>query len=141
MTGTKTEPAAMPLDGQDERLIRTVGLRGTLAGALTRVRTGDVGSLPVVVGLVIIFAIFQMLNPSFLSSGNLVDLATECAAVGTISIGVVLVLLVGQIDLSIGSMSGVASAIVGVGLTAYGWPMWMAVAASPHSTRRSRRSA
>lgn len=130
MTGIKAEPAERPLDGQDERLIRTVGLRGTLTGALTRIRTGDVGSLPVVVGLAIIFAIFQMLNPSFLSSGNLVDLATECAAVGTISIGVVLVLLVGQIDLSIGSMSGVASAIVGVGLTAYGWPMWMAVAAA-----------
>jgi ABC-type xylose transport system permease subunit len=123
-----TDLTAVPLDQQDERLVRPAGARAAVVGVLTRMRSGEVGSLPVIAGLVVIFAVFQTLNGFFLSSANLVDLATECAAVGTISLGIVLVLLVGQIDLSVGSMSGVASAILGVGLTQHGWPLWAAIA-------------
>jgi ABC-type xylose transport system permease subunit len=123
-----TDLTSVPLDQQDERLVRPAGARAAVAGVLTRMRSGEVGSLPVIAGLVVIFAVFQTLNGFFLSSANLVDLATECAAVGTISLGIVLVLLVGQIDLSVGSMSGVASAILGVGLTQHGWPLWAAIA-------------
>ena len=123
-----TQPAgAMPLDQQDERLIRTVGLRGTISSFAGRVRGGDVGSLPVVVGLVVIFAIFQALNSAFLSATNLVDLAADSVAVGVISVGIVLVLLVAQIDLSVGSMSGVASSILGIGLVVHGWSVWTAM--------------
>lgn len=122
------DAADRPIDLLDERLIRYTGPRGALASVLDRVRGGDLDTLPVVVGLVIIGAVFQTLNGSFLSSANLVQLVTECAAVGTISLGIVLVLLVGQIDLSVGSMSGVASAILGVGLTRLGWPMPAAIA-------------
>jgi D-xylose transport system permease protein len=125
---TQTQPAATtPIDQQDERVIHAIGVRGALRSSLSRVRAGDIGSLPVVVGLVIIFLIFQLLNSFFLSSGNLVDLVSQSAAVGTISIGVVLVLLVGQIDLSVGSMSGVASALLGVGLTQMGMSVWEAI--------------
>jgi len=108
------DAATAPIDLRDERLVR---------GLLARLRGGDTGQLPVVAGLLIICVIFQSLNGSFLSSANLVNLATECAAVGIISLGIVLVLLVGEIDLSVGSMSGLASAILGVGLTRYGWPL------------------
>jgi D-xylose transport system permease protein len=120
------EPA-LPTDLQDERLIRRTGLRGAAANLWLRIRTGDIGSLPVIVGLVIIWGVFQALNPFFLSSANLSNLAIECAAIGTIAIGVVLVLLVAQIDLSVGSMSGVASSILGVGLTKLGWSATTAV--------------
>ncbi|HSF26195.1 MAG TPA: sugar ABC transporter permease [Actinomycetes bacterium] len=129
MSGTSApavEPG-LPTDLQDERLIRRTGPRGAAAAMWMRIRTGDIGSLPVVLGLVIIWAVFQSLNPYFLSSANLVNLAIECAAVGTIAIGVVLVLLVAQIDLSVGSMSGVASSILGVGLAKLGWSTPMAV--------------
>jgi ABC-type xylose transport system permease subunit len=133
MNATKTNqtpagPATTPIDLHDERLIRPDQTHGTLRGFLARVRGGDLGSLPVVIGLVLIAVIFQSLNGFFLSSANLVQLATECAAVGTISLGIVLVLLLGQIDLSVGSMSGLASALLGVGLTQLGWSVWTALA-------------
>lgn len=124
MTDLKT---VSPLDLQDERLIQHHGLRGTLSSLMAQVRSGDLGSLPVAIGLVVIWGVFQTLNPYFLSSANLTNLIIECAAVGTMAIGVVLVLLVGQIDLSVGSMSGVASAILGVGLVHAGWSVWLAM--------------
>ena len=123
MSQASTHPALTPVDRQDERLRGgSPGPRALVADTVSRVRTGDLGSLPVVIGLGLIWIVFQWLNPFFLSSANLSNLAIESAAVGTISIGVVLVLLIGQIDLSVGSMSGVASAVLGVGLTRYDWP-------------------
>lgn len=127
MSRTGTTEAVIAIDRQDERLTRHVGISGTVAGFVSRVRAGDIGSLPIVVGLILIWGIIQGLNSSFLSSRNLVNLATQCAADGTIAVGVVLVLLVAQIDLSVGSMSGVASSILGVGLTTAGWPLPVAI--------------
>lgn len=119
---------AVALDLHDERIISvTGGMKGVATSTLSRVRGGDLGSLPVILGLAGIWVIFQILNPFFLSSANLTNLLVECAAVGTISIGVVLVLLVAQIDLSVGSMSGLSSAILGVGLTQHGWSVWVAM--------------
>jgi ABC-type xylose transport system permease subunit len=70
--------------------------------------------LPVAVGLIIIWTVFSILNPVFLLPNNLVNLLFDCSTVGIISLGIVCVLMVGEIDLSVGSMSGVASAILGV---------------------------
>ena len=103
-----------PADLQDERLIASQGVGGWLSATWGRLRSGDLGSLPVVVGLVLIWGVFFALEPAFLSSRNLVNLSLQMVAVGTISIGVVLVLLLGEIDLSIGSMSGLAAAILAV---------------------------
>lgn len=116
-------------DRRDERLVdgTGTGVRGILTHMVVRVRGGDTGSVAVLVGLLIIWLVFQLLNPFFLSSANLTNLLLESAAVGTISIGIVLVLLVAQIDLSVGSMSGVASAILGVGLTQQGWSVGTAM--------------
>lgn len=123
MTDQATKESAVATDLQDERLLNPSGVGGSIMAFVKRVRNGDLGSLPVVVGLVIIWAVFQVLNQDFLSSNNLVNLALQCAATGTIAVGVVLVLLLAQIDLSIGSVSGLAAAILGVGLTRYGWPV------------------
>ncbi|MFF2050716.1 sugar ABC transporter permease [Leifsonia sp. NPDC058194] len=128
MTKTTAEtPAEAAADLQDERLIRDEGLGGAMRAFGRRVRGGDLGSLPVVVGLVVIWVVFQVLNPNFLSANNLVNLTLQCAAIGTISIGIVLVLLLGQIDLSVGSVSGVSAAILGVGFTQLHWPLWATV--------------
>jgi D-xylose transport system permease protein len=78
----------------------------------TGVRAGDLGSLPIVVGLVLIAVIFQAQNSQFLTAGNLVNLMVQAAAYTTIAMGVVFVLLLGEIDLSIGYVSGVAGCIV-----------------------------
>ena len=84
--------------------------------------------LPVVVGLLVICTIFQSLNPIFLSSANLVNLTLDSCAVGIISLGIVCVLLVGEIDLSVGSVSGLSGAIVGVLFVREGWNWMLAVA-------------
>ena len=69
--------------------------------------------LPVVVGLILISVVFTSINPIFLAPRNLANLLFDAAAVGFIALGVVFVLLLGEIDLSIGSMSGLSSAIFG----------------------------
>jgi D-xylose transport system permease protein len=121
------ESAAAPSDLQDERLIRPIGFRENVFAQFKRVRTGDLGSLPVVVGLIIICAIFQILSPAFLGAYNLSNLFLFSAQIGVISVGIVMVLLLGQIDLSVGSMSGLASAIFGVLLIQAHWPEWIVI--------------
>ena len=122
--------ATLPADLQDERLIASRGVGGAISVFISKLRSGDLGSLPVFVGLIVIWGVFQSLNGDFLSSRNLVNLTLQSAAVGTISIGIVLVLLLGEIDLSIGSVSGLATAILGVGLTQKHWPLAVAIIAA-----------
>ena len=111
---TAVDPTVVPADLQDERLITSQGFGGWASATWGRLRSGDLGSLPVVVGLVLIWGVFYALEPAFLSSRNLVNLSLQMVAVGTIAIGVVLVLLLGEIDLSIGSMAGLSAAILAV---------------------------
>jgi D-xylose transport system permease protein len=75
------------------------------------VRSGDLGSLPIILGLVVIAIIFQAQNDRFLTAGNFVNLMIQGAAFATIAMGVVFVLLLGEIDLSIGFVSGVAGVL------------------------------
>ncbi|HWQ24393.1 MAG TPA: hypothetical protein VNK94_09840 [Gaiellaceae bacterium] len=75
-------------------------------------KAGDVGTLPIVVGLAGIVAFFYWKNENFLTAGNFTNLMTQMAGVTTIAIGVVFVLLLGEIDLSIAYVSGVAGVIV-----------------------------
>lgn len=119
-----------PLDRQDARVRHDEGVSGALRGFFDRVRSGDLGSLPVIVGLVIIWTVFQTLNPVFLSSNNLVNLLFDCSTIGVISLGIVCILMLGEIDLSVGSVSGLASAIVGVLWVNSGWPVAFAILAA-----------
>jgi D-xylose transport system permease protein len=75
------------------------------------VRSGELGSLPIIVGLIIIAVVFQSQNENFLTAGNFVNLMVQGAAYATIAMGIVFVLLLGEIDLSIGYVSGVAGVI------------------------------
>ena len=124
------DPASVATDLQDERLRTGSGLRGALTGTVDRVRGGDLGLLPVVGGLVVIWGVLQALNPIFLSSRNLSNLLMECAPVGVIALGVVCVLLVGQIDLSVGSISGLSAAVLAVLFVGQGRPAVLAIAAA-----------
>ncbi|MCL4560510.1 MAG: sugar ABC transporter permease [Chloroflexi bacterium] len=74
----------------------------------------DLGVLPILLGLVVIWGIFQLANPHFLSARNLTNLLLQAASTGTISIGLVLILLLGEIDLSVGAVSGLCGSIVAV---------------------------
>ncbi len=106
------------------------GVRAAFRNASTRLGNGDWGPAPVIAGLVVICIVFQVLNPTFLSSTNLVNLTMQSAAVGTIAIGVVLVLLLGEIDISVGSVSGLASAILAVGYVQLGLPIPVVIVAA-----------
>jgi D-xylose transport system permease protein len=129
MTGglDRDKPAAPMLDRRDERVKHAEGISGEIRAFLDRIRSGDLGSLPVVVGLVIIWTVFQSLNPVFLAPNNLVNLLFDCSTVGVIALGIVCILMVGEIDLSVGSISGFASALVGVLWVNQGWPVAVAM--------------
>ncbi|MBQ1766183.1 MAG: sugar ABC transporter permease [Aquincola sp.] len=118
------------LDRSDVRVKHAASLGDVLAAFIGRVKSGDLGSLPVIVGLVIIWSVFTALNPVFLSPNNLVNLLFDCSTVGVIALGIVCVLMLGQIDLSVGSMSGFASALVGTLWVNEGWPVLGAIAAA-----------
>lgn len=97
---------------------------------LQRVAQGELGSLRVVLGLAVIWTIFTIANDRFLTATNLVNLSLQIAATGMISIGVVLVLLLGEIDLSVAIVSGLCAAIMAVLVQQNGWPALPGIAAA-----------
>ena len=126
----KSETPPKALDRSDVRVRHDEGIRGTVRAFIDRVRSGDLGMLPVAVGLVVISAVFTALNPVYLAPNNLVNLLFDCATVGIISLGIVCVLMLGEIDLSVGSMSGLASALFGSLWVTQGWPLGFALIAA-----------
>jgi D-xylose transport system permease protein len=125
----ETNQMTPKLDRADTRVRHDAGLAGALKKFSDQVRSGDLGMLPVIIGLLLISAVFTSLNPVFLAPNNLVNLLFDAAAVGLIALGVVCVLLLGEIDLSIGSMSGLSSAIIGVLWVNSGVPLAFAILA------------
>ncbi|GIJ46492.1 ABC transporter permease [Virgisporangium aliadipatigenens] len=91
-------------------------------------RDRDLGSWPVVGGLAAIAVVFGVLNEHFLSAENLTNLALQMAATGTISLGLVLVILLGEIDLSAGSVSGLCAVVMTILYVRHGWNPAAAVA-------------
>jgi D-xylose transport system permease protein len=77
-------------------------------------RRSDAGLLPIVIGLGVIWAVFQSQNSNFLSPENLTNLTLQIAATGSIAVGLFMVLLLGEIDLSVGIVSGLGGALLGV---------------------------
>jgi D-xylose transport system permease protein len=110
-------------DLQDERLISQQSLGAVLTGFWHRLKGGELGTLPVVLGLLLICTFFYLLEPRFLSSYNLVSIALFAAPTGIIALGIVLVLLLGEIDLSVGSLSGFAAAVMAVLVVKQDLPM------------------
>ena len=127
-----TEDQARPptADRMDERLADRSGVRGAVQGSVDRLRGGDLGALPVVAGLVVIFAVMYVLNDNFLSPTNLVNLTLQASDTGVIALGIVVVLLVGQIDLSVGSVSGVSAAITAITFVRHDWPLAASIGAA-----------
>lgn len=93
---------------------------------LRNLRSGELGALPIVLGLIVIAIIFQSLNDNFLTERNLVNLVVQLAGITTIAIGVVFVLLLGEIDLSISYTSAV-SAVIMTELLLDDYPWWLSM--------------
>src|SRR5690349_24769681 len=95
-----------------------------------RVRGGDSGVLPVVLALVAVAVAFQILNAKFLSAQNLVNLLEQAAVYMVLAMGEIFVLILGEIDLSVGLVMGVSSVVVaGLVQPIPGWRWWLATGA------------
>ncbi|WP_435848531.1 sugar ABC transporter permease [Streptomyces javensis] len=111
-------------------LVRQEGFKGYLTEFARKMRSGDLGAVPVIVGIAIIWAVFQAKDSAFLSPKNLSDLSILLGGTGMISVGIVFVLLLGEIDLSVGSLSGLAAATLAVLNVNHGVPEGIAVLAA-----------
>jgi D-xylose transport system permease protein len=125
-------PAPDPGQPGSANASTAAALAGDSAGAylrafLVRIKGGQTGVLPVVGGLLLVSILFQLLNSHFLTAGNLVNLLVQAAVFSLLAMGEVFVLLLGEIDLSIGFVAGV-SAVVMAELVqpTVGWPWWAA---------------
>jgi D-xylose transport system permease protein len=115
----------------DPRLVADQpGLAGAWSDFRRKLSQGELGNLPVILGLAGVWIYFQIANDRFLSAENLTNLGQQIAAVGTVSIGVVLVLLLGEIDLSVGVVSGFSAVCMAVLNVRHGWPAPLAIAAA-----------
>jgi D-xylose transport system permease protein len=105
-------------------------LKGAASNYLSRVKAGDIGSLPAVLGLVSLVAVFGAMSEFFLTNRNFANLLTQAAPVMVIAMGLVFVLLLGEIDLSAGYASGVCGAVLVLLVTNHGWSWYTALGAS-----------
>lgn len=101
--------------------------KSSWSGLKQALKGEDLGILPILLGIVLIWAIFQIANNHFLSSLNLTNLMLQIAALGAITVGIIPVLLLGDLDLSVGSVSGLCAGIVAVLNVKAGWPGWAAI--------------
>jgi D-xylose transport system permease protein len=120
---TAHPPAAAPAPD-------ALALERSPPGLVRRFTQGDLASLRVVVGLAVIWIIFEIQNDRFLSAVNLTNLMLQITATGLISVGVVYVLLLGEIDLSVGAVSGLAAAVMALLNVKHGWNPYLAIVAA-----------
>jgi D-xylose transport system permease protein len=105
-------------------------LKGAASNYLSRIKSGDIGSLPAVLGLVALIAVFGVMSEFFLTNRNFANLLTQAAPVMVIAMGLVFVLLLGEIDLAAGYASGVCGAVLVLLVTNHGWSWYTALGAS-----------
>jgi len=99
-------------------------------GYLVRVRGGELGSIPAMVGLIVITGFFAIVHQGFLSAYNIEALVIQAGPIIVMAMGLIFVLLLGEIDLSAGTTGGLCSAIMAVLLLRHGWPWGLSVAAA-----------
>jgi D-xylose transport system permease protein len=120
-----TATQASQPDGGPAR--QTGALGAHIRGYLARVRGGELGSIPAVVGLVVITAVFSLVHQGFLSAYNIEALVIQAAPIITMAMGLVFVLLLGEIDLSAGTTGGLCSAVMAVLMLRHGLPWGVAI--------------
>jgi D-xylose transport system permease protein len=129
MTTETSAPAPAPAAPEEHDV--SGDLRGAWTDYWDRVRGGDVGALPAVLGLVALVIVFSVMRSStFLTTFNFADLINQSAAVIVIAMGLVFVLLLGEIDLSVGYAAGTSASLLGVTLTLHHWPWPLTLLAS-----------
>ncbi|WP_242614351.1 sugar ABC transporter permease [Actinomadura roseirufa] len=103
-------------------------VRSALLDYRDRIRAGELGALPAILGLVSLVVLFTALKPgTFLSKGNIANLSTQALPITILAMGLVFVLLLGEIDLSAGVASGVCAAVMAKLIVDSGQPWYVAV--------------
>ncbi len=132
------EPTADQAAGRPSAVVgadRTPSLGEYATTAWSRILAGQSGVLPVVLGAVLIAAIFQVENAKFLSAGNLVNLLVQGSVFMLIGMGEVFILILGEIDLSLGFVAGIGATVTTILVQpGMGWPWWAAIAAALAAT-------
>jgi D-xylose transport system permease protein len=131
MTTSSTAPRSTGADSGFSGDQSATTLSGAARDYVNRVRGGDMGSLPAVLGLVALFIIFSILRPeSFPTTYNMSNLVVQAGAICVLAMGLVPVLLLGDIDLSAGVAGGACAAVMAVLMDSNGQPWYVAVAAA-----------
>lgn len=94
---------------------------------VNRVRGGDMGALPAILGLLVLFVVFGLANERFLSALNMANLITQAGAIIVLAMGLVMILLLGDIDLSAGVTGGTSAAVMGLAIAKHDLPWGVAV--------------
>jgi len=102
-------------------------LKNSLQDYWAKVKSGDIGSLPAVLGLIVLCGIFGVMSEFFFSNRNFANLLTQASPVIVIAMGLVFVLLLGEIDLSAGYASGVCGAVLVLLVTNHGFAWYAAL--------------
>jgi D-xylose transport system permease protein len=120
------EPASAGFD-DDTRQAATIG--DSASAYLNRLRGGDMGSLPAILGLIFLFIVFASLHDRFLTTYNMANLVIQAGSIIVLAMGIVFVLLLGEIDLSAGVAGGASATIIALMLIDYDWTWWAATLA------------
>jgi len=104
---------------------QSTGLGASIKGYFAKIRGGEMGSLPAILGLLILVVLFSLLRPTFFTPLNFANFFSQAALVVILAMGLIFVLLLGEIDLSAGVTSGVSAAILAVMMQKQGiaWPL------------------
>jgi D-xylose transport system permease protein len=95
-----------------------------------RLGTANLSNYAVIIGLAVVWIVFQLLSDHFLSSRNLSNLVLQIAVLGTLSVGMVMVLIIGEIDLSVGAIAGVSAGSMAVLVSILHYPAWVSIVAA-----------
>jgi D-xylose transport system permease protein len=120
-------PTAAPVAGERQT---QVGISEYAREYIQRVRGGDTGSIPALIGLVVLLIFFTVVHPNFLSAYNIENIVADGAPAIVMAMGLVFVLLLGEIDLSAGTASGVCAAVMAVMVARHGVPWYWATLAA-----------
>ncbi|WP_457189117.1 sugar ABC transporter permease [Nocardioides sp. P5_E3] len=127
---TQSAPAAEPApSGFDSDNLQAATIGDSARDYLNRLRGGDMGSLPAILGLVFLFILFASLNDKFLTTYNMANLVVQAGSICVMAMGLIFVLLLGEIDLSAGVAGGASATITALMLIDYDWTWWTATLA------------
>lgn len=127
--GSASSGATTAPGGFDQDNVQAITLADSARAYVARLRGGDMGSLPAILGLIFLFIVFTSLHDRFLTTYNMANLVVQAGSICVMAMGIVFVLLLGEIDLSAGVAGGACATITALALINHDWTWWAATLA------------